>query len=134
MQKQNFVYVVEAAQDARYDHPLALALRAATAIVPADPISGESRRVTVDAQKFKQELIARGLAVVDDKQATTDHGFRPLENLVRVLVQQDGNLIAMGAASNEHEAILHAALGWFREHPLPGSEVPEGVAKLPGII
>lgn len=131
MQKKNFVYLVDASQDVRHDHPVALALRAATTILEADIVSGAERRVTVSAPKFRDELVARGLTIVDDDAATKAHGFRMLDNLVRVLIMQDGNLVAMGVASNEHEAIMHAALGWFREHPLPGVEVPAGVATLP---
>ncbi len=134
MQKKNFIHVVEAAQDARYDHPIALALRSSTTILEADPVSGAGRRVTVNVPKFREALEkAPGITIVDDA-AATQHGFRALENLVRVLILQEGTIVAMGAASDEHEAILHAALGWFREHPLPDAEVPQGVATLPGII
>ena len=81
---------------------------------------------------FRRNLEDAGYLVVDDKAAVADYGFASLGVLKRVLVvDEDGAIVAMGAATDAGEAIAAAALGWCREHPLEDLEATTGIAEAP---
>ena len=130
MRKANFIFLLAAAADPRHTHPLVQALRSATTVYEADPDHGLEKRTAIDVPALRAALVAGGFTIIDDEAATKEDGFRRLENLTRVLVKHGKDVVAMGAASDEREALLHAMLGWFREHPLPNLDAPAGVATL----
>lgn len=81
---------------------------------------------------FKANLTAAGFGVVEDVAALSEYGFASLGTLKRVIVaDKSGAIIAMGAAGDHKEALAHAALGWFREHPLDELDAPAGFATAP---
>jgi len=131
MRMKNLIFLLQCADDPRHDSAVAESLRAATKVYEAVPEEGTERRVTVSAPMLRAALIERGLTIVDDEEATSTHGFRRLDNLTRVLVKNGKEVIAMGAASDENDALLHAILGWLREHPIAGLKAPAGIATLP---
>ena len=86
----------------------------------ADPIAAIVRKATevgvVVPSLLKAGLEAGGFRIEDDPQKHAEHGYREFEHLERVLVHdKTGNVIAMGAASDFNEALLHAVLGYLRE-------------------
>lgn len=81
---------------------------------------------------FRANLEAAGYKVVEDETSLKSYGFAVMGTLKRTLVtDKDGTIVAMGAAGDHKEALAHAALGWFREHARPESEVPEGLPITP---
>lgn len=81
---------------------------------------------------FRAKLEKAGYLVVEDVAKVAEYGFKTTATLKRVLIaDKAGNLIAMGAASDHDEALLAAALGWFREHPLEDADVPAGILEAP---
>jgi hypothetical protein len=82
---------------------------------------------------LRSNLQDAGFNVVADETTLAEYGFKGTNVLKRVLVtNKDGRIVAMGAASDEGEALSHAVLGYFRENPVEdGEEIPEGVAEAP---
>lgn len=115
MQTRNLAYVIEAAQDPRQTHPLALAVRGAVEVGVVVPSILRSR------------LAAAGLEVISGADLAR-FGMAPTKVLTQVVVTQEDAIIAMGASSDADDALLHAMLGWFRENALPGADVPAGIA------
>lgn len=118
MQKANLAYVITAATDERQTDPLALAVRDSIEVGVVVP------------SILRLSLAHAGFGLVDDEVGLAAYGFRSSQVLKRVLISRDGAIVAMGAAGDEAEALLHAVLGWFREHPLPDAEVPAGLTTL----
>jgi len=118
MLSANLAHVIAAATDERQDDPFALAVRGAVEVGVVVP------------SILRRNLEAAGFTIVEDEAGLSALGFAGTRVLVRTVVTRDGDIVAMGAASDASEAILHAALGWFREHPLPDLEAPAGVAVL----
>lgn len=81
---------------------------------------------------LRKNLTDAGFTLKEDKAAMSEYGFASMAVLKRVLVtDKDDNLVAMGAAGDHDEALLHAMLGWFRENPSGENTVPEGVTTAP---
>jgi hypothetical protein len=81
---------------------------------------------------LRSSLQAAGFSIVEDDAALADYGFNSGKVLKRAIVtDKEGNIVAMGAAADQGEALAAAALGYFREHPLAGSDVPAGFATAP---
>ena len=81
---------------------------------------------------LRAKLSDAGFTVADDKVAVADYGFASLGTLKRVLVTHPKQgLVAMGASSDLDDALLHAVLGYFREHPSDGADIPAGIAEAP---
>lgn len=77
---------------------------------------------------LRRNLTDAGFAIVEDKASMSEYGFASLATLERVLITDSkGALVAMGAAGDPSEALLHAALGYVREHRLPDSEANDGI-------
>jgi len=78
---------------------------------------------------LRKNLEDAGLTIVDDEARLSEYGFASMKHLKRVQVwDKTGHLIAMGAAGDFAEALLHAMLGYFRENLVPGTEqAPESV-------
>jgi hypothetical protein len=120
MQSKNLEFVLAQAQDPDQKHPIGKAVAASAEVGVVVP------------SILRGKLQEAGYTLVDDKVAVAEYGFASLGALKRVLVtDEDGTLVAMGAAGNEDEALLAAMLGWFRENPLPGADVPAGIAEAP---
>lgn len=115
----NMKFLVEQAMDERQEDPFAIAVRASIELDSLVP------------SILRTKLAEAGFEVVDDELEHLKDGFRTFVYLDRVLIKREGVIVAMGAAGNVSEALAHAVLGWFREHPLPDSEVPAGIATLP---
>lgn len=82
---------------------------------------------------LRQNLKDAGFKIVTDLADLSSYGFASTKHLVRVVVEdKKGNLVAMGAAGNADEAILHAMLGYFRENPVGDTAAPEPLAVVPG--
>jgi len=123
MQKANLEFVIEQASGARSGDAFAKAVRDSIEVGVVVP------------SILRAKLADAGFAVVDDVAALAEYGLASLKTLKRVMVNdKKGELVAMGAAGDPGEAILHAALGYFREHPLPDSEVPAGLAEVPAPV
>ncbi|MEW6223188.1 MAG: hypothetical protein AB1627_01025 [Chloroflexota bacterium] len=121
MQAANLAFVIDQATDERHDEPFALAVRGAIEVGVVVP------------SILRARLAAARFTVTEDEAALADYGFRSTQHLRRTVVADaSGVIVAMGAAGDHDEAVLHAALGWFREHPLPEADVPAGLATLPG--
>ena len=119
MQTKNSEFVLAAAWADR-DEPFALAVRNAIEVG------------TIFPSKLRANLEAAGYTIVEDTAALSEYGFRTLATLQRVVVRdEDGDIVAMGAAGDADEAILAAALGWFREHPVAGVD-PSAPIFIPG--
>lgn len=74
---------------------------------------------------LRANLTEAGYAVIDDQAAMADYGFASTKVLKRVIINdKKGNMIAMGASDSAGDALLHAVLGYFREHPLADSAAP----------
>ena len=81
---------------------------------------------------LRTRLVEAGYSVIDDEVAHAKDGFASLTVLDRIIVKDEsGSIVAMGASSDPADALAHAMLGWFRENPLPGSDIPAGVGTLP---
>lgn len=121
MQSRNLAFVIDQATDKRQKAPIGLAVR-------------ESVEVGVVVPSIlRRHLEEAGLNLIEDDKAAADLGFVAMTHLKRVLVTDaDGTLVAMGASSDHDDALLHAMLGWFRENPLPGSDVPAGLGTAAG--
>ncbi len=120
MQTDNLTFVIAQARDDRQEAAIALAVRGAVEVGVVVPSILRSR------------LKAAGFTLVADEAALADYGFRSTSHLQRVIVSDKaGTIVAMGAAGDHDEALLHAMLGWFRENPLPESDVPAGLAVVP---
>lgn len=120
MQTGNLAYLIDAATDERQTDPFAAAVAASIEVGVVVP------------SILRSQLKAAGFRVVEDVAALAEYGFASLATLERVVVTDGaGGIVAMGAAGDHAEAILHAALGWFREHPLPDAEIPPGIATAP---
>lgn len=118
MQKNNLDFVIEAATVSRSD--IAGAVRGAIEVGVVVP------------SILRSNLEAAGYTVKEDEAALAEYGFASMKTLKRVLVtDEDGELVAMGAAGDHGEAILHAMLGYFREHTPPSLEAPQGIATAP---
>jgi len=120
MQKKNLEFVIEQAQHENQKSAIGKAV-------------AESVEVGVVVPSIlEKKLEAKGFKIVKDDAALADYGFASLKALKRVLVTDaDGNLIAMGAAGDHAEALLHSTLGYFRENPVGDVEVPAGIATTP---
>lgn len=119
MQRANLEFVIAQATDESRDDPFSLAVRDSIEVGVVVP------------SILRAKLAEAGFAVVEDDAALAEYGLASLKSLRRVMVNDKGVLVAMGAAGDHAEALLHAALGYFREHPLEGSEVPAGIAEAP---
>jgi hypothetical protein len=121
MQSKNLEFVLAQAQDERQSSAIGKAVR-------------DSIEVGVVVPSILRANLAKaGYELADDKAAMADYGFASLAVLKRVLVKdKHGEVVAMGAAGDPDEALLHAVLGYFRENALEDSEVPEGIAVAPG--
>jgi len=119
MQKANLEYVLAAAADERQTDPFALAVRGSIEVGVVVP------------SILRAKLAEAGYVVHSDEAKMSDYGFKTLKVLQRVIIEDVNGIVAMGAADGYDEALLHAALGWFREHPLEGAEVPEGIMTAP---
>lgn len=117
MQKVNLDFVIAQARDDRQKAPLAKAV-------------GKSVEVGVVVPSIlRSNLAAAGFKVAADQTTAKEYGFGGTNVLKRVLVlDKKGVIVAMGASSDVDDALLHAMLGWFRENPLEGADVPEGIA------
>lgn len=81
---------------------------------------------------LEKNLTDYGFAIVKDDAALADYGFATTKFLKRVIVNDGaGNLIAMGAAGDHGEALLHAVLGYFRENPVGDEVAPAGIMAIP---
>lgn len=80
---------------------------------------------------FRAKLEAVGFEVVEDQASMSEYGFASMAVLQRTLVRKGDKLVAMGAAGDHDEALLHAALGYFRENAAPDADVPAGIAEAP---
>lgn len=82
---------------------------------------------------FRAALERAGFRVVDDKAAVAEYGFASLGILTRVLIvdPKTNDIVAMGASDDAGDAIVHAALGYFREHPVEGVTPTAGIAQAP---
>jgi hypothetical protein len=124
VQSVNLAFVVAQAKDERQTEPFALAVRGA--LVEGSIYVGGA---AVLPDTLRQTLVAAGFNGVEDDAALAEYGFASLGTLRRVVItDSSGELVAMGAAGDHDEALLAAALGWFREHPLPDADVPDGIA------
>lgn len=120
MQKNNLDFVIDqATREGRPVDPIATAVAASIEVGVVVP------------SVLRSKLASAGFKIVEDIAKLADYGFASLASLKRVLVTQDGAIVAMGAAGDHGEALLHSMLGYFREHPLPDSEVPEGLLEAP---
>jgi hypothetical protein len=120
MQTNNLAFVIAQAEDERQSGPIADAVRQSIEVGVVVPSILRSR------------LEANGLHLVQDTAALADYGFASLKALKRVLVtDHDGALVAMGAAGDHDEALLHAMLGWFRENAVGDDPVPAGLGTAP---
>ena len=113
------------------------ALDAQLAEIDSDPFKAavrDSVEVGVVVPSIARSKLAdAGFELVADEASLAEYGFASMTVLKRVLVtDKKGAIVAMGAAGNHDEALLHSILGYFREHPLEGSEVPAGIATAPG--
>lgn len=81
---------------------------------------------------LRTNLEVAGYSILEDKASLSDYGFASAKILQRVLVtDKEGTIIAMGAAGDHAEALLHAALGYFRENPVGDASPPQGIAIAP---
>lgn len=81
---------------------------------------------------LRARLESAGFGLVEDTASLAEYGFASLATLQRVIISDKaGVIVAMGAAGDRDEALLAAVLGWCRENPLEGAEVPAGVAVAP---
>jgi hypothetical protein len=120
MQTENLRFVLEQANDPRQKDPFAKAVKDSVEVGQVIP------------SVFRAKLEESGFRVLDDEKSAAEFGFASTKVLKRVLItDKKGDIIAMGASTDPGEAITAAALGWFREHPLAGAEVPAGAAVLP---
>lgn len=119
MRSANLEYVIAQAQDSGQKDPFGKAVAASIEVGVVVP------------SILRENLAAAGYEVVDDVAAMSDYGFATLSTLKRVIVNKKGVMVAMGASGDVGDALLHAVLGYFRENPLPGSEVPAGIAEAP---
>ena len=117
MQQKNMEFVIEAGHVGR--SPMANAVRHATEVGVVVP------------SILRKNLEEAGFVLVEDSAALADYGFASLKTLNRVVVMKDGEMVAMGAAGDHAEALLHAVLGYFRENPPAGLEPTEGIATAP---
>jgi len=118
MQKVNLEFLIGQATDERQTAPIAKAVADAVEVGVVVP------------SILRRNLDDAGLTVVEDETTLSEHGFASLQALKRTVVLDGELIVAMGAAGDLDEAILHAMLGWFREHPLPDADVPQGLATL----
>lgn len=119
MRAVNLEYVIAAAQDERQTDAFALAVRDSIEVGVVVP------------SILRANLKKAGYIVVDDVAKVSDYGFKSLAVLKRVIIEDKNGVVAMGAAGDYDEAITHAVLGWFREHPLPDADVPQGLGTAP---
>jgi hypothetical protein len=120
MQTRNLEYVIAQATDKRQKSAIGKAVAASIEVGVVVP------------SMLRANLEDAGYTLVEDKAALADYGFASLKSLNRVIVNdKDGIMVAMGAAGDHSEALLHAMLGYFRENALPGSDVPAGIAEAP---
>lgn len=120
MQTGNLAFVIDQATDERQDSAIGRAVRDSIEVGVVFP------------SLLRTKLTEAGYTVAEDEAALADYGFASMATLKRVLVvDADGNIVAMGASGDHGDALLHAVLGYFREHPLEGAEVPGGIATAP---
>lgn len=120
MQSANLGFIISQAQDKRQRSPIARAVRASIEVGVVVP------------SILRTKLADAGLKVSEDRASLSEYGFASTKVLERVLVTDaKGAIVAMGAAGDHDEALLAAMLGWFRENPLPGADVPAGIATAP---
>lgn len=99
----------------------------------ADAVAASIEVGVVVPSILRRELEARDFKVVEDDAALAEFGINSMNTLKRSVVVDGDVIVAMGAAGDHAEALLHAALGWFREHPTAESEpAPEGIGEAPG--
>lgn len=120
MNSVNTAFVIGQASDPAHDAPFAAAVRDAIEVGVVVP------------SRLRGNLESAGFAVVDDEARLSDYGFKSTQVLKRVVVMDGELIVAMGASSDPADALLHAALGWFREHPLPDADVPDGLMTVEG--
>jgi hypothetical protein len=122
MNRANLAFVVSQATG-RQDDPFGAAVAASVEVGMIIP------------SILRTRLQTAGFTVVEDKAALAEYGIASTAVLSRVVVRDSvGDIVAMGAADGSDEALLAATLGWFREHPLPDTEVPPGIAVAPGSL
>jgi hypothetical protein len=120
MQSANLGFVISQARDKRHRSPIARAVRAAIEVGVVVP------------SVLRTQLTDAGYNVVDDQARLSEYGFASTKVLDRVLVtDSEGTIVAMGAAGDHDEALLHAMLGWFRENAVGDEAVPEGLGTAP---
>lgn len=122
MQSKNLEFVIAQATDKRQKSDFGKAVAASVEVGVVVP------------SIFRAKLADAGFSVIEDVAAQAEYGFATMNFLKRTLIEdKKGVIIAMGASSDYDDALLHAALGWFRENALPDSDVPEGIATVPAI-
>lgn len=89
----------------------------------ADPLGDCVRRAievgVVVPSLLRANLKEAGYVVDADQDSHAKDGYRRFKNLTRVLVRDGtGNVVAMGASSDEADALLHACLGYLRERDI----------------
>lgn len=108
------------------------AARDADAPAFADAVAAAIEVGVVVPSRLRSTLESAGYTVIQDEATLAEYGFNSLATLKRVVVQDKDGIVAMGAASDHDEAILAAALGWFRENPANADdEIPAGIATAP---
>ncbi len=81
---------------------------------------------------LRKNLEAAGFKVVSDDASLSDYGFASTKVLKRVVIfDKGGTIVAMGAAGDAGEAIVHAALGYMRENKVGEDEAPAPLAVVP---
>jgi hypothetical protein len=116
MQTRNLEFVIDQAKDERQESGgIAIAVRDSIEVGVVVP------------SILRNELKAAGFEILEGDDEAAKFGFAELSHLKRVLVVEDGLVVAMGASADYDDALLHAMLGWFRENPLPGADVPAGI-------
>jgi hypothetical protein len=147
MQSANLAFVIDQATGRALEEAIATfdgtdgdAFRAElaerVAAVAADPFKRAVRDSievgVVVPSILRTKLVDAGFSLVADDASLAEYGFASTLVLRRVLIRDASReIVAMGAAGNDGEALLHAVLGHFREHAAPGSDVPDGIATAP---
>ncbi len=120
MQTANLAFVLEQAQDTSRRDGVRVAVRNSIEVGVVVP------------SILRSKLEEAGYSILTDTAALADYGINSLNVLKRVIVaDKNGTMVAMGAAENYDEALLHAMLGYFRENAKPDEDVPQGLAETP---